>query len=363
MPCLAAFAVGLLGMPPYIRWLKHLQIEQYLREEGPKSHASKARTPTMGGVCFIAAIVLSLFGWWIASSTTSIDGVLVLGTAALCALVGFVDDFAKVTNKSNKGVSARVRLIVEGLLGLLLAIGLLLTAQEMGRIIICLVPADGGGTEQLLVPRALLPSWAFCLLSIFLVAATTNAVNLHDGMDGLAAGTSAQVFATLAALLYETHQFTYSAIAAATAGGIISFLVFNKHPARIFMGDTGSLFIGGLMASLVIAGGLLLWFVPLSVLYIAETISVMSQVVYFKLTKEYTPEKPMSTLALTWLKLTKRLPGEGRRLFRMAPLHHHFEAVFAEKNVGEGVVVLGFWILQFFLCASVLLVFYCLKAS
>jgi phospho-N-acetylmuramoyl-pentapeptide-transferase len=126
------------------------------------------------------------------------------------------------------------------------------------------------------------------------------------------------------------------------------------------MGDTGSLFIGGLIAALVIASGTVLYFIPLSLVFIAEAVSVMLQVSYFKLTKSYTPERPMSTPALAVYKLTHRLPGEGKRLFRMAPLHHHFEAVLAEKGVKEWQVVAGFWAVQAVLCLFVLLLFFTL---
>jgi phospho-N-acetylmuramoyl-pentapeptide-transferase len=211
-----------------------------------------------------------------------------------------------------------------------------------------------------------LPVVIFVALCAFLAAATTNAVNLHDGMDGLAAGTSCQVFATLAVLLYETGQPAYATISATAAGALLGFLIYNKNPARIFMGDTGSLFIGGLMACLVMAGGLTLWFIPLSLIYILEALSVMAQVIYFKLTKEYKPaagEKALTGLSLIKLKLTKRLPGEGKRLFRMAPLHHHYEAVFSEKGFVEWQVVAAFWMVQFFLCLGVLAAFEGLRSG
>lgn len=364
VPFLVAFVLGLILFPPYIKWLKHKQIEQYLREEGPASHAGKARTPTMGGVCFIIATVLAMFGWWLSTLKAHTDGIIVLVTGVLCAAVGFADDFAKVSNKSNKGVSGKLRLAIEAVLGLLLAIALIYAAggeavaAQVSRLVI-FVNATEGFTAQI---SHNLPIPLFCLLSMFLIMATTNAVNLHDGMDGLAAGTSSLVFATMAVLLFETKQFAYASIAAAAAGAVISFLIFNKHPAKIFMGDTGSLFIGGLMGALVVAGGLTFWFVPLSIIYIMESISVMQQVAYFKLTKPFTPEKPMSLLMVTWTKLTKKLPGEGKRLYRMAPLHHHFEAVLAEKGYSEAKVVRLFWIAQFILCFSVLLFFYALRS-
>jgi phospho-N-acetylmuramoyl-pentapeptide-transferase len=129
------------------------------------------------------------------------------------------------------------------------------------------------------------------------------------------------------------------------------------------MGDTGSLFIGGALAGLVAASGLLFWFIPLALIYIIETLSVIIQVVYFKLTKAYTPEQPMSKPKLILTKLTKRLPGEGKRFFRMAPLHHHFEAVGADKGIAEWQVVAGFWVAQLVICVAVAAAYFALAGN
>jgi phospho-N-acetylmuramoyl-pentapeptide-transferase len=177
-------------------------------------------------------------------------------------------------------------------------------------------------------------------------------------MDGLAAGTSSQVFATMALIFLATGQINFAVMSAIMAGAVLGFLLWNRNPAAVFMGDTGSLFIGGIMAALVIAGGIVIWFIPLSLIYNAEALSVMAQVAYYKLTKPFTPEKPMSVPALAVYKLTHKLPGEGKRIFRMAPLHHHFEAVFGEKGVAEWEVVVGFWIAQFILCVVTLAFLY-----
>lgn len=367
-PTLASFLLTALVMPLYIRRLKQLQINQFLREEGPKSHAHKAKTPTMGGLVFIFTTCLTLVAtshlWLKGEPGSSINIVVsaVIAIGALCGVVGLLDDSAKVVNKANKGISGFVRLGIETCLGLVL--GVVLIVFGGGNLIL---PDFFPALASMHCPA---PSVFVCLalpavlllpLSAFLAAATTNAVNLHDGMDGLAAGTSCQVFATLSVLLYETGQLGLATIAATAAGALLGFLLYNKNPAQIFMGDTGSLFIGGLMACLVTAGGLTLWFIPLSLIYIVEALSVMAQVVYFKLTKPYTPEKPMSALALIKLKLTKKLPGEGKRLFRMAPLHHHYEAVMSEKGWAEWQVVMAFWICQAILCFAVLGAFEALR--
>jgi phospho-N-acetylmuramoyl-pentapeptide-transferase len=199
-------------------------------------------------------------------------------------------------------------------------------------------------------------AYVFCVVP-FLVAATTNAMNLHDGMDGLAGGTGLLTFITLGAMLALLPAASVpvaqplAVVAFSVAGGLAAFLVYNKFPAKVFMGDTGSLFLGGMMAAMVATSGLTLWFIPISLIYVLEAVSVMAQVSYFKLTKQYQPETPMSRPALIWLKLTKRLPGEGKRLFRMAPLHHHFEAIAEDKGLAEWQVVACFWLLQLLICA------------
>lgn len=307
-------------------------------------------------VALVVTLAMALFSPYSAAGPAYYA---VIGCGFLCGVVGLLDDSAKVRHKANKGISGYIRLGIETVLGLVLAVILVLACDQKMLLPSWLYQAVapifslGVGSEP--VSTVVLPLLLYLALGAFLCAATTNAVNLHDGMDGLAAGTSCQVFATMAVLLYGTGQFGYATISATAAGALLGFLLFNKNPAQIFMGDTGSLFIGGLMACLALAGGIVIWFVPLSLIYVAEALSVMAQVVYFKLTKPYKPEKPMGAAALVVLKLTKKLPGEGKRLFRMAPLHHHYEAVMAEKGWPEWQVVAAFWLVQFLLCGAVLL--------
>jgi phospho-N-acetylmuramoyl-pentapeptide-transferase len=347
---LLTFGLATALFPFYIKWLKSNEIRQFVREEGPASHAGKARTPTTGGICFIVAIVVTFLVFSFALGGIDARAVLVLILALLCGAVGLVDDLAKIKNRANRGLSAGLRLKLEAAIGGLFGLVLLFfTAHSQS---IWLPQALGLGLQWQL------PSWLFICLSLFLVASTTNALNLHDGMDGLAGGTSALVLMTMAVILIGTNQIGLAQLALAAVGALMAFLLFNRYPAKIFMGDTGSLFLGGLMAGLTIAGGLVFWFVPLSLIYIAETLSVIMQVSYFKLTKPYSPPQPINRLSLIWLKLTKRLPGEGKRLFRMAPLHHHFESLLALKGVPEWQVVAAFWLVQLFICLAVLAAFF-----
>jgi phospho-N-acetylmuramoyl-pentapeptide-transferase len=336
-----------------------MQVEQPLLEDGPK-HAHKSKTPTAGGVAFIvssvlgAAFVATTMGA-LSPVALSIYPVLLVGCA--CASLGLADDLAKVREKSNKGISESLRLKVETLIGLALGIYLAFCTSGGYKIWLPALTAAGGLVMQLYA----VPAAVTILLTTFLVVATTNAVNIHDGMDGLAAGTSFLVFCTMTVILCcaGTVQFVgLGLMCLILASSLLGFFCFNRHPAKIFMGDTGSLFIGGVMAAVGSAGGLLVWFIPLTAIYIVEALSVLIQRTVFKLTKPYTPEKPMSKLALIKLKLTKKLPGEGKRVFLIAPIHHHYERYYAERGIKEAQIVAAFWVVQLLICLLVLFVFF-----
>ena len=362
--CLLSFVASAALYPAYIKWLKQRQVEQFLREDGPQSHAKKAKTPTMGGLVFgIVASVVSLASLlFMSADAKPLDSAVVI-VGLICGGIGFIDDFAKFRQKSNKGISGYIRLGSELVLGLILGAFLVLSSRETVFVPLAeqIAAVAGGhaasfaGTQMgIWGPPALL----FIPLAGFLIGATANSLNLHDGMDGLAAGTSCQVFAALALMLFATGQHSLAIIAACAVGALCGFILFNKNPAQIFMGDTGSLFIGGLMGALVVCGGLVVWFIPLSLVYILEALSVMIQVTTFKLTKKLEGEENMNPLKVIITKLTKRVPGEGKRVFRMAPLHHHYEAVWAEKGVPEWQVVAAFWVAQTVLCLGTCLVFF-----
>lgn len=354
MLALVSLAISAVLLYPYIGWLKKLKFEQFLREEGPKSHAHKAGTPSSGGLCIIIASFVTMLIWMFGMEKALDKYVaLVFVWGLVCGVVGGFDDMAKFKQKGNKGVSGKVRLAIETFVGLGLGFFLYQTGTTL------YFPAHTVNAPATVFVQAHHAGLFFYLIfGAFLTAATSNAVNLHDGMDGLAAGTSFQVFATMALIFLATGQINFAVMSAIMAGAVLGFLLWNRNPAAIFMGDTGSLFIGDIMAALVIAGGIVIWFVPLSLIYIAEALSVMAQVSYYKLTKPFTPEKPMSMPQLVVYKLTHKLPGEGKRIFRMAPLHHHFEAVLGEKGVAEWQVVVMFWVAQFILCLGVLAFLY-----
>ena len=255
------FVLTVILLPLYIAWLKRKQVEQFIRDEGPQSHKSKAKTPTTGGVVFIFATLVSAFVCLSFSNLLDLNGILVLGVGLLCGLLGFVDDFAKIQNKANKGVSGYIRLASEVLLGL--GFGYLLITPD-GITAPILSGANSFVNQNVLVLA--LPFWLYMVMMAFYIAATTNAVNLHDGMDGLCAGTALQVFTTLGIMYLFMGNTPLAVISLSAASALLGFLLFNKNPASIFMGDTGSLFIGGTMAALALAGGLELWFIPLALI-------------------------------------------------------------------------------------------------
>lgn len=357
--CLAAFLACVVTYPAYIKRLKGLQIQQVQREDGLASHAKKSNTITMGGILFaLVTASVSLAAFNLTHQKPNICHDLILVVALGCCAIGIADDYAKVTSKSNKGVKGQVRLGLEFLLGGILGIAYI--AMHRSTLFLPFELTN----FHLQLSQVAPPIYIFLPLSIFMIAACANAANIHDGMDGLAAGTSCQIFATLSVMLWYRGFYIEAIIAASAAGALIGFLIFNRHPAQLFMGDTGSLFIGGLMGALVVSGGLTLWFVPLSVIYIVEVLSVFLQFSYFRLTKPYDNSKNYPPIVVIFKKLTTTREGQGKRLFRMAPIHHHFEAVAADGKLKltEWQVVSGFWLVQFILCAIVLNLFFAAAA-
>jgi len=268
--------------------LRALKTGQFIREEGPQAHLKKAGTPTMGGIFFVPVGVLVA----IALSGFSPP---VLATAALILAYGFVgwlDDWQVLRRKSNQGISPRMKLALQ--IGFAVAFCLWVMATQ---------PND---LTRLALPLSIsLPLGAlFWPLAGFVLVAESNATNLTDGLDGLLGGTAAIAFLGLGALVAPTHP-ELMVLCGAMSGACLGFLVHNRNPAKVFMGDTGSLALGGGLAAVGILSGNLFGLLIVTLLFFAETLSVIIQVAYYKATKG--PD------------------GKGKRFFRMAPLHHHFE--------------------------------------
>lgn len=271
--------------------LRSLKASQVIQADGPQSHLKKAGTPTMGGIFFMpVALVLS---WtWVATTSANVLEVSAAVLLTLClGLVGWFDDWQILRKKSNKGISAKLRLGIELGSGLIFGLWLFLTRTDISGLAL-----PFGFT----LPIGVL----FLAISTFVVAAESNAVNLTDGMDGLAAGTSAIAFLGLALVVAPSWP-GLMIFCACLSGSCLGFLAHNHNPAQVFMGDTGSLALGGALAAVGLITNTLWALLILSGLFLVESLSVIAQVTYYKATKG--PD------------------GVGKRLFKMSPIHHHFE--------------------------------------
>ena len=296
---LCTFVLALVFGRLLIPALRALKAGQSIREIGPSWHNSKAGTPTMGGIMFIAAAILCVVaaGWrsMLAGYRTHL---YVLAFALVFGLIGFIDDFVKVKFKRNLGLTALQKLVLQ-----LAAAGAYLA----------LLRYNGDLTCDLYIPfwnvTFDIPWLVYLIFAMFVIVGCVNAVNLTDGIDGLASGVTlpVMVFFTVTALGKE--KFGLAAFPATLAGGLIGFLFYNFYPAQAFMGDTGSLFLGGAVVGLAFALDIPLVLLLVGLIYIIETLSDILQVGYFKLT-------------------------HGKRIFKMAPIHHHFEMCgWSEKKI------------------------------
>ena len=289
--CVLSFAVTvLLGRWIILPALRRLKAGQEIREVGPKWHAAKAGTPTMGGLMVIIGIAVTILViGWRGMLTGNLTHIYLFLFSSVFGVIGFLDDYEKVKRHQNLGLTA----IQKFLLQLAAAILFLMLMRFEGHI-----------TPHLYVPFIkvdLTLSWpAYMVFCAFVIVGAVNAVNITDGLDGLAASVTVPValFYVTAAAWWGITQL--GVFAGAVLGGLLAFLLFNAHPAKVFMGDTGSLFLGGAVAGMAFAIDLPLILIPVGIVYIVETLSDILQVVYFKLT-------------------------HGKRIFKMAPIHHHFE--------------------------------------
>jgi len=270
--------------------LRRLKAGQSIREDGPTWHAGKAGTPAMGGIMFIlgTGVTVLLLGWR-EMLAGRFDHLYVYLFALVFGLIGFVDDYRKIRQHQNEGLTAKQKFALQ------LAAAVLF---------LCLMRYEGLLTNDLYVPFfnvSFRINWVVYLaFAAFVIVGCVNAVNLTDGIDGLACSVTfvVMVFFTVASAVW--HAMPRSLFPAALAGGLAAFFVYNHHPAKVFMGDTGSLFLGGAVAAMAFALDMPLVLIPVGIIYIAETASDIIQVAYFKAT-------------------------HGKRFFKMAPLHHHLE--------------------------------------
>ena len=291
----AAFLMGKWLIPR----LRALKAGQEIREVGPKWHNSKAGTPTMGGLCFIFASAFSAVTGWYGYRTGDYTHLLVLALAVMFGAIGFYDDYIKVKKHRNLGLTGLQKLLLQIAAAVIFLLALHFTGELKYDLYIPFVKQ----------PVAKVPTVLYLAVAVFVIVGCVNAVNLTDGIDGLASGVTlpVMVFFTVTALGKE--KFGLSAFPATLAGGLIGFLFYNFYPAQAFMGDTGSLFLGGAVVGLAFALDMPLVLLLVGLIYIIETLSDILQVGYFKLT-------------------------HGKRIFKMAPIHHHFEMCgWSEKKI------------------------------
>ena len=319
---LTALLIAIIIGPKMIRWLQRMQIGQTVRTDGPESHLSKSGTPTMGGLLILAAIVISVLLW---ADLTNTYVLVTLFVVVTFGIIGFVDDYRKVVRKDSKGLIARWKYFWQSVIALCVAFYLYSSAQTMEE-------------TALLVPffKEVLPQLGILYIAIvyFALVGTSNAVNLTDGLDGLAIVPTILVAGAFAIFAYVTGNANFSGylniphiplaselviVCTAIVGAGLGFLWFNTYPAMVFMGDVGSLALGGTLGVLAVLVRQEIVLIIMGGVFVLETVSVIMQVGSYKL--------------------------RGQRIFRMAPIHHHYEL----KGWPEPRVIVRFWIISLIL--------------
>lgn len=297
---LLGFLITVLLSPMFIPLLRKLKFGQSIREEGPKSHMKKAGTPTMGGIMIILSIIITSLVMNQFFGSLSLDLFLLLFVTFAFGLLGFLDDFIIVVMKRNLGLTSRQKFL----------------GQIIISVIFYLLYRSTGLPHTITLPIVDISvdfGWLYFPFIVFWLVGFSNAVNLTDGLDGLVSGTSAIAFGAFAILAWNQGQIDVALFALSVVGAVLGFLVFNAHPAKVFMGDTGSLALGGAIAALSIIVKAELLLVIIGGIFVIETLSVILQVISFKTT--------------------------GKRIFLMSPLHHHYELA----GWSEWKIVTTFW--------------------
>jgi phospho-N-acetylmuramoyl-pentapeptide-transferase len=352
MAALTALLIGLIAGPFVIRRLAALKIGQPIREYAMQSHLAKSGTPTMGGVLILIGIAVSTLLW--ADLSNRFVWIVMIVTFGFGA-IGWVDDWRKVVNKDPEGMRSREKYMWQSIIGLLAALYLVFSIAESNnlRVLELFYSWVKSGFDVNLPPKAglLLPFikevsyplgvFGFVIMTYLVIVGSSNAVNLTDGLDGLAIMPVVMVGSALGVFAYVTGSSVYSKyllfpyipgsgelmiFCAAMAGAGLAFLWFNTHPAQVFMGDVGALALGGALGTIAVIVRQEIVLAIMGGIFVVEALSVMLQVTYFK--------------------YTKKKYGEGRRILKMAPLHHHFE----KSGWKETQVVVRFWIITMLLC-------------
>ncbi len=310
---LVSFVITLLSGVVYIDFLKKKMYTQYILEDVPENHAKKAGTPTTGGVFIVLSIILASFALLTMNQGLSPASLIVLIALAFFMLAGLTDDIGKIKHKENKaGLTPRNKLFLQIVISLLPAVYMTLTGQTYLNI--------GQYSVDL--------HYFYTIFAVIFITGVSNAVNLTDGLDGLAASNTAISMAACTVLAIISGQDNIAIITAAAIGACVGFLYYNKYPAKVFMGDTGSLALGGLLGTVAVMGKFELWLLLIGLIFCIETLSVILQVASFKLT--------------------------GKRIFKMSPIHHHFEL----SGWSENKIVMVFSLFSAIFCAIAVILFY-----
>ncbi|GIO65540.1 phospho-N-acetylmuramoyl-pentapeptide-transferase [Paenibacillus sp. JTLBN-2024] len=295
-----SFILAIIAAPLLIPLLRRLKFGQQVRDDGPQSHLKKAGTPTMGGVVIILAFTLSFLKFSVINTDFYVMLVATLGFG----LIGFLDDYIKIVFKRSLGLTARQKLV----------------GQLLFAAIMCVLLIQNGHSTAIHVPGTSFSfdwgGWFYYPFIVIMMLAISNAVNFTDGVDGLLSGVSAIAFAAFALVAMQATSLSAAVCAAAMIGAVLGFLVFNAHPAKVFMGDTGSLGIGGAIGAIAIVTKTELLFLVIGGVFVIEMLSVVLQVASFK--------------------------TRGKRIFKMSPIHHHFEL----SGWSEWRVVITFWLVS-----------------
>ena len=348
---MTALVISFVVGPRMIAWLAHMKIGQSVRDDGPQTHLSKAGTPTMGGALILVSIAVTTLLW--GNLTNRFVWVVLLVTVGFGA-IGWVDDWRKVVHRNPKGLSARTKFLWQSLFGLIAAVYLAfsVSAPDNAQFFRLISAWVGSGFNIDLSPKAnlIVPFfktvsyplgvWGFIALTFCVIVGTSNAVNLTDGLDGLAIMPTVMVGAALGLFAYVAGNAVFSkylllpyipgagellVFCGAMAGAGLGFLWFNAYPAEVFMGDVGALALGAALGTVAVVARQEIVLFIMGGVFVAETVSVMAQV--------------------GWFKYTKKRYGTGRRILLMAPLHHHFE----QSGWKETQVVVRFWIITILL--------------
>ncbi|MBN3525959.1 phospho-N-acetylmuramoyl-pentapeptide-transferase [Paenibacillus apiarius] len=292
-----SFLLAVILGPLTIPLLRRLKFGQQVRDDGPKAHLKKAGTPTMGGTIILLAFTLAFLKF----SVMDTDFYVLLIATLGFGLIGFLDDYIKIVFRRSLGLTARQKLI----------------GQLFCAVLICILLWQSGHSTVISIPGTALGldfGWFYYPFIVLMMLAVSNAVNFTDGLDGLLSGTSAIAFSAFALIAMQASEISAAVSAAAMVGAVLGFLVFNAHPAKVFMGDTGSLGIGGAIAAIAILTKTELLIIVIGGIFVIEMLSVIIQVVSFK--------------------------TRGKRVFKMSPIHHHFELC----GWSEWRVVITFWL-------------------